>query len=423
MAVPTPIFVCGAECGLAAVGTAGVGVEHWSSVGGTAPTVVTAPPTPRSARCYRFNPSAANSNLVFTFAAAIGSGGTAVGRCYVYFTTLPNSACSLLVFLGGTSASQRGAYFNSATTAIEAGSSTASLGGGGVVVKAGVWYRVDVKVVWAATHTVDVQVAVVDGPGKAVTQHSAAVAAETCTTVTIGNIAGTTTADYYIDDVIASGTSGDYPIGAGTVIGLYPASDGNHLYDAAGDFNDVGGNLNATSSAEIDTWRSLNKPCSTTINGTTFITNLLGASTEYLEWVFDPLPQRLPPTAQINGLMVVTCNHAASATACVAGAQVVEQGTTNDVYTLADFSEVTIVVAVKAYATSPAGGLWTKAKINNLRFRWGLSNDVNPDPILDAVCFEVDYVPAYPTPPGQYGLVLAQPADIPATRGVMPWGL
>jgi hypothetical protein len=140
----------------------------------------------------------------------------------------------------------------------------------------------------------------------------------------------------------------------------------------------------------------LTKPLSTTIDTTKFISDQVGANTEYMQWGFDDLPA----VSSVNGLMVVTCNHAATATTCNCRSRLNDGGTLGYVYgdavpTYVDFSEVTIVTAVKTFATAPStSAAWTKAKVDALLFEWGLSNDVSPDPILDGVMLECDVVPA-----------------------------
>lgn len=378
----TPVFICGAECGLATAGTAGVGTEHWSAASGSVSVVTSGPSTMRSARCFRFNPAGVQANLTHVFETAIASPAIAVGRGYIYFTTLPNIDCNLFMVNGGS----QGVAFKVSDSTIRAGNG-ATFGATGVVVTTGQWYRLDWK--WnltGPTWAMDLKVDGTDCGTYSVTSGSSS-----CTGIKFGTTFNVT-ADWYVDDIIMSGTSADFPIGAGTCVGLYPNGDGSHTYSAAGDFQKgAGGNTNLAtpSTAETTSWQSLAKPLSTSI-GSNFLRDAAGASTEFLEFVFEDTPSDV---ASINGLIAVTCNHAAGTSGCTITGTVIDGGSSIDVYTLADFSESTIVTADKMYATAPStGSAWTKTKVDAIKFQWGYSTDNTPDPLLDGVCFEVDYV-------------------------------
>jgi hypothetical protein len=398
--MPTPIFICGAECGLATQGAAQPvsTVGHWSAVTGT-PSVVTSGPSPmRSERCFRFNPSAATWNLQHTFASPIASPATIVARFYVYFATLPSSPTQLWA----PSPTGNGATFDSGSSTIGAGSSGAVVGNG-VAVTTGQWYRIDVKCVRDATQTIDVQV-----NGVAADQWAFASVAGTLTGFVLGPLT-TETGDWYIDDLIVSQTSGDYPIGAGTVAGLYPNGDRNsgvgapqHTYSAVNDFTKAG-NANtslAAAASETTSWQSLTNPLSTTIDTTKYIVGVTGLQTEHLVWTMEDMPS---DAGSVNGVASVSTHHSASATG---NAQIlVFIDTSANVKDLApvgnwappssagiDMSETTIITNYRCFTTGTSSGAFTVANINDLSCLW-TNTDVNPDTILDGVCLEVDYVP------------------------------
>jgi hypothetical protein len=410
----TSLFICGAECGLTTVGTLGIGLEHWSAISGTPAIATSGPSYMRSARCFRFNVAGAAASLTHTFAAAIASPATLVARCYVYFATLPNADTGI-IYDGAAG----GLFFKVSDSTIRTfGSNTGVAGASGIVVTTGRWYCLDLKVFKNATRLIDGKV---DGADLA--QTSQVASAGTITQVQIGSL-GAATADIYIDDLIVSGTSADYPIGPGTTYGLYPKADGAHVYNAAADFGRDGTtltNLDATSSNETESWNGLTNPLSTTINTSRFISNKAGVSGEYLEWMFDSLPQNV---TIVNGLMVVTTNHSASATGNNVSLHLRDRNTSNILVTFGDISEITIVTLVKIFATAPHDSLpFTKAVVDNLRFRWGESSDVNPDPILDGVCFEVDCVTRQMPP--DWALISLLFPEVPQSQRkyTLPWGL
>lgn len=387
-------FLCGAECGIATTGTLSAGTEHWASIINTA-TVVTSGPTPmRSTRCFRFNPSAVGIQLNHTFATAIAAPATVVARFYVYFATLPSGDTNIFQ-PSPASGSAAGVVFvasDSTLRARAAGGNAAS----GAAVTTGVWYRVDVKIVYDTTDTCDISV-----DGVAQTQRSGAGSSRTCVNVIIGNVSAVT-ADFYMDDIVVSGTSGDFPIGAGTVAGLYPSADrtnsaanptdGNkgHLYSATSDFGKgaSGGSAVGAQNAESTSWQSLANPLSTTI-GSNWIADLVGTSAEHMMWELADLPS---DALTINGVFLVATCHAASATTCQ-HRMVLGDGSGAVSYPFAlDLSETTITVPTIILTTDNIGNAWTVSGVNACTIGFGDSTDVNPDPYLDGVCLEVDYV-------------------------------
>lgn len=389
--MPTPIYICGAECGIAAIGTTpptGV-VRHWGAAGAAASVSTT---TFNSAgggiRSYRFNPSASatTGQLRTGVLATIAAPATIVARFYVRFATLPDATCFL--FSVQNLDGQTGVAFDSSDSTLKA-NANATLAASGAAVTTGVWYRVDVKVVGNTTYTVDIQV---DGVAQA--QASAAGSSVGATQYNIGAFGAANTSDVFIDDLIISGTSGDYPIGQGYVAGLYPNADGSHSYSATTDFLDGGDALAAlaASGSEVDTWQSLQNPGSTTVDTANYITNQTATGSERLEWQFDNLPAA---AATVNGVMLVSGQHASGTATCLATLQVNDNATINAVYTDADFSDTTVVTAIKTYATAPStSAAWSTTLVNGVRVRWLGSADVNPDPRFDFVLFEADYVTA-----------------------------
>lgn len=355
----------------------------------------------RSTRALRFNPTAATSFAFHQLATAIASPATTVFRVYMYFSTLPNGDCVLVATAGpGTAGAVQ---FESSDNSLRAGGSAAGTSAAsGIVITTGVWYLVEMKVTNGATTTVDLRV-----DGVAATQYSVAGSAGTCTQLQFGAFGAPVTCDYYMDDIIASGTSGDYPIGAGTVAGLYPVSDGSHNYSATTDFNKNGDSHTALAAAASETtsWQSLQNPLSTTIDTTHYITGVTGATTEYLRWNADDLPAN---AATVNGVAAVSTHHAVAATANAQSMKVIDVSAApapeitvlgtfsgspaNTAATGVDLSETTIITVYKVAATGETTGAWTVANVNDLGWHWS-NTDVNPDTVIDGVCLEVDYVP------------------------------
>lgn len=387
-------FACGGECGIGAVGTASaVGLRHWAVVSGTAPTITAAPSGMTSAKAIRFNPSAASSALRHDYLTAIASPATSVWRFDVYFASMPAASCDISRVGSG-----HGVYYDQASGTLRAGESAAALASAGIAVTTGIVYTVDVKVVSGTTPTVDMRV-----NGTAATQYSAAGSAAAHSNIQIGIGGVNTTADFYIDNLVTSGTAAEYPIGSGITIGLYPnadrtnsaatPTDGNkgHLFSATNDFGKGSGGATATGAqnAEATSWQSLANPLSVNI-GTNFISDLLGASTEHMVWELADLPAGV---TTVNGVMLVCTTHSASATANVFNAGI-GNASAQVALVNGNAASTTIIVCHVLRTTDASGAAWTPTLVNATTVYFGDSTDVNPDPYLDGICLEVDYVPS-----------------------------
>lgn len=390
--MPTPKFICGAECGIAVAGTASAGTEHWSIITGS-PSVSTTT-TNNGARSFRCNPSAATSILRHAFAVAIPSPATYVARFYVRFATLPSANTKLFWDDFST-----GVGYKQSNTTITTVDTSGTYGATGVTVTTGVWYRVDVKTVLNTTSTIDIQV-----DGVAVTQQVGSTGASAGNNLFIG-IGDTCTADAFFDDIIVSGTSADYPIGAGLVVGLYPNADGTHGGGwASGVFGKgTGGTTNAANS-DTDIWSSLDNPLVSTAAGSWVANNTATVTTNYVEF----RNQGMPPTMLVNGAMLVFTSHSASATTNNVNIDINDgAGHTATLVTTLDLSETTITIPVVIRNTDANGVAWTPDTLGANRLRFS-GTDSNPDAYLDGYCFEVDYVPQ----PGGRNVYVNPPAHV-----------
>lgn len=334
----------------------------------------------RSTRCFRFNASASAPQAAHTFATQIASPATTVSRCYVYFATLPNATVSVIrdASVGG------GAFYHQASGEIRAGDGS-TFPASGVAVTTGQWYRIDVKTVYDTTTTVDVQV-----DGVACAQLSRAGSAIANTGTQLGFASANVTGDMYIDDACVSGTSGDYPIGAGTVVGQYPSADGTHGGGwASGTFGKSTSGATNAANTDTDIWQSLDNPLVTTAAGA-WVANLTAtALTNYVEFRNGTMPA---DTSTINGAMLTATSHSASATANNFNFDINDgSGHTVTLFSILDLSETTICVVTAVRNTDANGVAWTATTMNANRNRFS-GTDSNPDCYLDGFVWEVDYV-------------------------------
>lgn len=385
------LLVCGAECGIAAVGTTSAGLEHWVVVSG-APTVVTSGPTMRSTRCFRFNASGAAAAFNHTLATGIAAPATVVARFYIWFATMPTATTIIFnataagtsqgcaIIYHQASGQLRARTINSVGTTINEATS-------GIAVTTGQWYRIDFKGVHNTTQTADFQV-----DGVAATQATGAGVSADFRALVFGSLA-TFTGDFYMDDIVVSGTSGDYPIGAGTVVGLYPSADGTHGGTwATGAFGKSTGGATNAARTDTDLWNSLDNPLVATAAGS-WVSDLTAvALTDYVEFVMGDLPGA---ASTVNGVMCVATSHSAAATANNFDLRLADSsgGAAASFMSILDLSETTITIPVAILTADRSAAAWDVSKVNDARVRFS-STDSNPDVYLDGVCLEVDYVPS-----------------------------
>lgn len=379
--MPTPIFVCGSECGIAARGALSAGTEHWSAVTatGTFSSVTSGPSPMRSARCYRLLAAGQFVAADHTLVSVVASPATLVARYYLYFTTFPTSNVDLLHYNGSVSGFTWGATFNAVAQEIRADVNVA-----GVPVVTGRWYCVDQRTVFAAgAHTLDVWV-----NGRACPQRTANFAAESVSAIRIGTTVNNTF-DMYYDDIVVSATGADFPIMPGTVHGLYPTADGTHGGGwASGTFGKGASGATAAANTDTDLWQSLDNPLTTTAGGS-WVSDLTGTVlTNYVEFRNDVMPISDTP---IHGAMLVVTTHSASTLANNFNFAINDgAGHTATLISVVDLSEVTITVPVVVRNTDANGVAWTVASLAANRNRFS-STATNPDVFLDGFCWEVAY--------------------------------
>lgn len=382
--MPTPIFVCGAECAVPAIGTAqpAGSLRHWEAFTANVTIDTTIVRGNGSVRSFKFNPAASTARIRSLFAAAVGSPATLVWRFAVYFSTLPNQIA--IISHGVGAASSLGIRYNPTGTKLEAFAGPTPTVAGSFTVTTGQWYVIDVKAVLDTTETVDWRV-----DGVAQTQLSVGgLVAATGTGVSFGEPTTAFTGTFYIDDIAVSGTSGDYPLGDGRVVGLWPRADGTHSF-TLNDFVDETGAAIATSSTTA--WTHLKNPLSNVVTGVE-VRQAVIRSTGYLEFLFDALPANVGTT--INGVAVVSQHYAEGTGADTQSMRLEDGATESAILALVDFSDTSSDYNYKMYATAPStSAAWTVALVNALKIRWGYSTDVIAVPDLGGVMFEVDYFP------------------------------
>lgn len=319
-----------------------------------------------------------------------------MARAYIYFATLPSASCGLFTVTtagGGIG----GAYFQSSDSKIYSGVSTSSLSATGVSVTTSTWYRLDfIYNATANPHTCTVAV-----NGTSCGQVTTAVAANNLSLLRCG-CDETVTADLYWDDVVVSGTSGDYPIGAGYVNHFVPTSDGTHNIASTADFKRGAAGVDILN-ATTDSYLLIDDIPIAALDAAPPTNDYINAiapvnATDYTENVFGPAPGISTPTVAPRAVeAVVVTAQAATQT----GSFKLDLNDNGTVGLIVEQVGVAGVVntrfARKHFATPPTGGAWTVSagagNFNNLRVRF-YSADAAPDQYFVCGMIEAEFATA-----------------------------
>jgi len=380
----TPVFCCGAECG--------VNGAHMTLTGtGSISTSIVR----SGSRSFRTNPTAATVST-YQNSTAFASSNVLVFRVYVYFASLPTVTTAITSGGGGTAA---GAYYNSSDGKIYAGSGTTTkvLGATGVAVTTGVWYRLDVRLnqtnnPWLIDVSVD---------GVACCQCSNALAAVEGTIVILDVVNNVNvTADIYYDDLIVSQTSDDYPFGAGYINHFVPTADGTHNVAGANDF-EIGTGGTDINNATTTAYQLVDDvPLQSGAIGTTDFINMVAPpnATNYVECIFGPAPGISTPTTAPRAVEVISGDAQAGTGAGNMEVRLNDNGTTDAVISRTGTAgTTTIKYARKHYAAGPAGA-WViggggNGDFTDLRVQFGSPGtlDVNPDQYFTGIMIEAEF--------------------------------
>ena len=361
----TPVWITGFEYGLAAPVTSGLGLFNTVTNGAEISIQGT---TKRSGDyALRVHPTSSTTTAVGKLLA--GSPTYCVGRFYVNWATLP-SAYTAIAYIAKSAGTLLIGYSQSSNAIVaKVGDGTTIVGPTPVV---NTWYRIDFRMyVGGTTWTVDWAV---DGANQTQAVWTSQTATDLNTkNILFGNGDGATQ-DAYFDDIAVSVTSGDYPIGAGSVVGLRPNADGSH---------NLGGVITDEDTGTTNLYSKLDEnPWITTANDDLILQSGIEA-TKYAEVAFADTTK-----TTINGVMAVL-QYASSGTNANNGkTYIIDSDATASTVFSGDMSESSAYYK-SVVVTPPAGG-WTPAYVNSLVGRIGYSSDVTDVPYWLALMLEVD---------------------------------
>lgn len=387
----TPVWCCGGECGRLNNGVLPQN-QHWEQVDAAAATFETTIVRSgfRSIRHACTSPNSSRSNITF----ASSSQTRVVGVVYIYFVTLPSADTNLV--RSSTTDVGPCVFFRQSDSKLYA-YVDGTRGASGVTVTTGQWYRVDFdfNINTGGNDTCDIQV-----DGSACGQATAAGLGAGVTILRCGP-AGCT-ADVIFDDFVISNTGADYPIGAGYIHPFIPTADGTHNV-TAGNFCKGSAPGTGITNATTDSYLLVDEvPLDdATPDANDFVTQILNATTEYVEHIFGPAATIPTPTAGPAAVEVCLTHHQNGSGSGASTFKLNDNGTENTILSLTGAGATSTRYARKHYALAPTGGAWTATSgagnFNNLRHRFGYASDANPDQYFDGALIEAFFTGTAPT--------------------------
>jgi hypothetical protein len=359
---PSPVRLTGFEHG--AVSAAGLGL--FSNVNGAGVTVDNAFARTGSWSLKIVDPTGASHSARLAVGANI-----AVVRLYMRLASLPVANVTELLSVDAATGNDLRLGYQASSQRLTIRFGNAAVTVASSTVSAGTWYRIELRFVASTSpRTADWQI-----DDAAQTSISSAGAGSSVNTLRLGS---TVNADVYTvnyDDVLISATSGDYPIGAGTVVGLRPDGMGTSSPTPATSFSN-----DDTSPIDVTTPGRLDDNPMTSL--TDYVRQQTAGVSDYVEVTFGDTS-----TTCVVGVSGLLAYHAAG-TAADNGKTSIFDGSTERVVFSGDMS-MTTPLQYRSAIVAPASAPWTPSAVNSLKARIGYSSDANPNPYWDGLLLEV----------------------------------
>lgn len=370
-----PTYCCGLECGVSD------STLH-IILNGTASFDTTT--VRNGARSARTNPTAASGgvqNVGWT------QGTRGVSRTSFRVATAPSANG---VVLGWQRSNVRllGLSYNTADSKWYAASddgTTVTLGATGVTIPANQWVTVDIRAdLTANPWLLDIQV-----DGVALGQVSVALASANVTAFFCGTFAlvrTTGTFDLYHDDIMLSATLADYPMGVGAVTRHLPTYDGTHTGTGPNFQKGAAGPSIQVSSTDV--WTLLDD-VPMAVNTSDWVNQATSAALQYVEVGFTCTTRSAGPRA----LQVALGGNKATTGLAQYRAKLNDNGVTALIenYFSSAAGSSAIHWNTTQFSSMVGGGVWTTARFDALKFRWGYSTAAAPDVYLQCVMIEAEF--------------------------------
>lgn len=368
--MPTPVFVCGLECG-------SLDAIHFSKQG-TADFNTSIVDT--GLRSCRTNPTAAQGTFESSFVSFSSTVGVARQRLYI--ASAPIASGVVLGFGVASITYMAGLAYNildSKWYAAFDNGTTVTMGATGVTIATGSWVTIDVRVnVVANPWLVDVSVGTTS-----LGQASVAVAASTTDRYAFGTrVRAVNTFDLYHDNLTVSLTSADYPLSVGKLTAFSPTRDGTHTSTGTNFvIGQAGGSLTVTSTAVY----TLLDDVPLAVNTSDFVNQQTSAPLTYVEVGF------ATASGAPMGVELIVGAHSLTTAQGNMKFKWNDGGTTVAFWNRASSGSSALAINRAHYASKPTGGAWTLAAFDALLLRGGYSTDANPDQFWDCAMMEVAF--------------------------------
>lgn len=350
------------------------------------PTMQSSAPVRSGTYALELNPSAATEYVEWT-TDTLGASLTSVvvGFAFRFVGALPSND-AVLVYMTTSTSEDRVLYFRNSDDKLVVSDHTFSTTTAGPTIAADTWYYVDLRFTISGTsHITDWQV-----DGTAQTQQSDTVASGNITAVALGDRFNTSTMTCRYDDVAASTTSGDYPLGAHKVVLIKP--------DTGGTTAEIG-TANATGRMVTNSAIDATHNSANILTATSEVPPLIGASATGVgqrtsgagNAVGIPMTTyTLGGGETLSGLRILVVGWAGSATAASIGLRTFNGTTETTLFAAADpnFDNNTTSPAWLCKMAT-AADFDTQSELGALVVRLGYSTDISPLPGAHAIYGEV----------------------------------
>ena len=383
----TPVFCCGFECG-----GSGTVWPHFNIGGSGYASSISTSPVRTGARSLKIEQT--SSSLQGSSFTLPSPSNIMVIRAYIRFAVLPSINMAVFGSRVSVTSEIAGLVFQVSDGKLYSGvdaNGSLTMGASGFTPSLGQWYRVDIRANTASNPwLVDVQI---DGAGLGQASYAADATSGQRDCYAGKDHSATGSYEFYIDDVIVSQTSVDYPIGPGYVNHFVPVSDDAHNVAGANDF-EKGTTGTDIVNATTDSYLLVDDvPMDdTTPDADDSICCVAPPNaTDYTQNVFGPASGVSTPSTGPRAVEVAIAHHEAGTGNSVASWKLNDNGTTDDIYNHGGAGVTTTRYARMHYAAMVGGGAWTAARFNALKIRFGYSSDANPDIFFDCAMIEAEW--------------------------------
>ena len=299
--------------------------------------------------------------------ATLAIPGGSVARVYLRLETLPSANVTELLTVDVAAGSDLRFGYLASTQRLSVRFGSGPVTQATTVITAGTWVRLDIRL----TADTNPRQAEWQLDGMAQPTISVSEAPSTVAALRLGSNVGADRYTINFDDVVASATDGDYPIGDGSVLPLRPDGAGTHA--TPGSFrNEDGTPIDAGTPARLD-----DDPLTATAD---YVLQQTAGAASYIETTLEDVTAQC--IAGVSGIVA----YRSAGTAANNGKTSVVDGSTEMIVFQGDMS-VTVLTYRSAILVRTGG--WTGGAVDGLVGRIGGSTDISPNPYWDGLLLEV----------------------------------